>query len=572
MRQALFIFIRRLASLSSISITLIAAHPSRVEAGSADHHDDLMNQCLHATFSHSGDDHWRDITINLENSCERVIPLKGLILEFEHADVIDAIWFSSKQIHTYPEISLTSSGASHSVTLTFPAYNSPISMHPKVDKLSLHYGAPAANFVADSLKVSPLLAPTRDPSHEIETAVTSRLAEKAIDAIPPTSVTPATSGAQKRIIGYLPLNWNNSGHFLEELHQPPDLARSGYTHILISFGVFSTSPACSIIRRCILLTPEMNQIANISSGDGSEVESLPDYIRELQQQGIKVLLSIGGASASFGTANFTEAFNIVQDSSLTYQQTISSFVASLQEIIDLYGFDGFDIDIEHGLIPGKGKNLREASSVRRCEAEFSMIEGLSPDSGSVCAMVSIIKQIAEQRPQTLITMAPQTLNISANDRIEGQVLNYTSLITRVKQHLSWVGVQVYNSGEMYDPYGTLQAVTADNLTNASIAMAHNLTQRWTRKSKQPFLDNTDAILRPDQVVLGFAVSNGERADGLPAAGLNEVVAAVACLNHARSCPGDYTASSLKDPLGGVFNWNINFDRATGYKFARTFSE
>ena len=56
-------------------------------------------------------------------------------------------------------------------------------------------------------------------------------------------------------------------------------------------------------------------------------------IQELQNQGKKVLLSIGGAT---GVINLTD--NIQKQ----------NFITSLNNLIATYGFDGLDIDIEHG--------------------------------------------------------------------------------------------------------------------------------------------------------------------------------------------------------------------------------
>ena len=84
-----------------------------------------------------------------------------------------------------------------------------------------------------------------------------------------------------KIIAYLP-GWST----------PPaavDLAAAGYTHVIVAFGVFST------------VTP--GQI--ISAFDSVS----PAYIQSLQTAGIKVLLSLGGASTNI--VNTTVDFHSV---------------------------------------------------------------------------------------------------------------------------------------------------------------------------------------------------------------------------------------------------------------------
>lgn len=60
---------------------------------------------------------------------------------------------------------------------------------------------------------------------------------------------------------------------------------------------------------------------------------LKSQIQKLQNQGKKVLLSIGGATASID---------------LTATANKNAFVTSITDLLDTYGFDGVDIDIEHG--------------------------------------------------------------------------------------------------------------------------------------------------------------------------------------------------------------------------------
>ena len=114
------------------------------------------------------------------------------------------------------------------------------------------------------------------------------------------------------LIGYWH-NWNT----VEAPFIPLDEIDSTYNVIVISFAL-PTSPS----DMTMTFVPEQyTQNTFIAE------------IQELQNQGKKVLLSIGGAT---GVINLTD--NIQKQ----------NFITSLNNLIATYGFDGLDIDIEHG--------------------------------------------------------------------------------------------------------------------------------------------------------------------------------------------------------------------------------
>jgi chitinase len=238
-------------------------------------------------------------------------------------------------------------------------------------------------------------------------------------------------------------------------------------------------------------------------------------------------------------------------------------------LIERFNFDGIDIDIEAGLSAPASTDLITAGSVEACKRLFNATVGLTAQTGSVCAMTEVVNQLVDRHPKVIITLAPQTLNIAANRLIQGQTLNYSALIANIRNHLTWVGVQVYNSGGMYGPDGEIQPISADNQANASVAMALNLLELWAQGAPHSFINNTQALLEPEQVVLGYPASNGQRSDGLPSGDLNAIIEAVSCLNRSTHCKHIAPRVALSQPIGGVFNWNVNFDRANGFLFAKT---
>ena len=231
--------------------------------------------------------------------------------------------------------------------------------------------------------------------------------------------------------------------------------------------------------------------------------------------------------------------------------------------------DGIDIDIEAGLLAPRTSDLVEAGDPARCERTFQPRAGLTQASGSVCALSSILESLLAKRPELTLSLAPQTLNVAPNRQIEEDVLNYTALIAQVRTHLDWVGIQLYNTGSMFGPRGEIHVFDPPNQADASIAMALGLLEPWATGGAAAFVDNRAALLRPDQVVLGYPLTSGTASDGSPAADLDQVTLALACFHDPSTCIGLAPRSAPASGLGGVFGWDLNFDRANGWKFGRS---
>ncbi len=524
--------------------------------------------CMASEFAQQGNENWRIVTLKLINECNYNINLSNMLVEFKDNQPIANVWYTDNGNTSYPEIKWSSQADIHRLKLVFssePYVRS--TLEPK-QSISLNYGVPVLAYAPESVAVyfnrndtvMPFL-PTEPKT--IPPQMTSKIASLRTNDY--------LIGQPKieRMIGYLPLNWNNSGSYINSIVSPQDLSNANYTHILIAFGVFSIDANCAIEKECILLEPDKSDNIQITSGDGSQKIDLKTYVRQLHQQGIKVLLSLGGASSRFGTVDFEQSFNIVQDGQRSFVNTARVYADSIARLIQHFDFDGIDIDIEAGLSAPASTDLITAGSVKTCKSGFSATTGLTAKTGSVCAMTEIINQLIDRYPKMIITLAPQTLNIAASRLIQGQNLNYSALIANIRDHLTWVGVQVYNSGGMHGPNGEIQPIKADNQTNASVAMALNLLEVWTQESPYYFINNTQALLEPHQVVLGYPASNGQRSDGSPSGDLNAIIEALRCLNHNTDCQRIAPRTALSEPISGVFNWNVNFDRANGFIFAKT---
>ncbi|STX29080.1 chitinase [Legionella beliardensis] len=333
--------------------------------------------------------------------------------------------------------------------------------------------------------------------------------------------TPNNNTANGRIITYIP-GWKT----------PPSaqaLANAGYTHAMIAFGVFSTTNPGAIVPAFDMVTKE--------------------YIQSLHTAGIKVILSLGGALTSI--PNTSVDFHQVLSAASSPDAFKQTFINSLNGLITQYGFDGFDIDIEHGINAG---------------GTFSQPQG------DIAVLASIINTMYQQNSALLITLTPQVANIAATSGFDQTWGNYAALIMQTHQSLAWVGIQVYNTG---CAYGIDLVCYADlaNSPNLSVAMATDLLENWPATINgratgfQPYI----SYLKPSQVVLGYPAPNASGAsDGLPAKPTNIIKRALECLKTAVKSPTScdtYAPPRAYGAIGGVFNWEVTYDQNNNFKFA-----
>jgi chitinase len=133
-------------------------------------------------------------------------------------------------------------------------------------------------------------------------------------------------------------------------------------------------------------------------------------IQTLHSRGQKVILSVGGQN---GTISVDDA------------ASASNFASSVYWIIQQYGFDGVDIDLENGVNP---------------TYLASALEQLERDSGS----------------NLIITLAPQTIDTQSTGS------DYLALALNIKSILTMINTQYYNSGTMNGCDGDVYAEGTEN--------------------------------------------------------------------------------------------------------------
>jgi len=260
-------------------------------------------------------------------------------------------------------------------------------------------------------------------------------------------------------------------------------------------------------------------------------EQFKSDVLHLQSLGKKVLISIGGAAGSIAIDNFAARHN---------------FVDSITTIIQNYGFDGMDINLE-------GKVMLEQG-----DTDFK-----NPASPGIMHLIAAIREVRNNfGSDFILSMAPEMINVqggfSAYDRLSG---SYLPLIHDLRDILTYLQVQHYNSGALTAlDHNTYLPGTAD----FQVAMTEMLLTGFPVQSNP---DNIFPPLRPEQTVIGLAAFPNAVSDGYTAP--SELQKALNYLTKGESFGGAYIRQSSTNYsyLRGVMTWSINWDAANQHHFS-----
>lgn len=253
-------------------------------------------------------------------------------------------------------------------------------------------------------------------------------------------------------------------------------------------------------------------------------------IAELQGQGKKVLISIGGANAHVELNTEAEQAN---------------FESSMISIIENYGFDGFDIDLEGGSLSLESgdtdfRNPRTPKVVNLIEATQTIVDHFGSDF--------------------ILTMAPETAYVQGGASSYGGPWGaYLPVIHGLRDELTLLHVQHYNSGSMVGLDGqSYSQGTAD----FHVAMGEMMLQGFELGNGQMFPG-----LREDQVAFGVPANANAAGGGYTSP--SEVQQAVEYLVTGQSFGGQYQLQNTEGypAFRGLMTWSINWDAADGYPFA-----
>ncbi len=218
-------------------------------------------------------------------------------------------------------------------------------------------------------------------------------------------------------------------------------------------------------------------------------------IATLHSRGQKVILSVGGQNGTISVGSSSAA---------------ATFANSVESLMSQYGFDGVDIDLENGVSP--------------------------------TYMAQALHAIAAAKPGAIITLAPQTIDVQSTG------MDYLALALNIKDVLTIMNTQYYNSGTMNGCDGNVYAESTENFLTALACI------------------QLQGGLSPSQIGLGLPASGSAAGSGyLDPSTVNN---ALDCLDKQTNC-GSFKPSQAYPGIRGAMDWSINWDASNGYNFANT---
>ncbi|MFI2186205.1 chitinase [Streptomyces sioyaensis] len=314
-------------------------------------------------------------------------------------------------------------------------------------------------------------------SYRFQVSATNAAGESARSA--PITATTAPSGSggtpavpRHAVTGYWQ-NFNN-GATVQKISDVP----AQYDIIAVAFADATTTPGA------------VSFSLDSAGLGGYTVDQFKADIKAKQAAGKSVILSVGGERGTVSVNDSASAAN---------------FATSLYSLMQQYGFDGVDIDLENGLDP---TYMSQA------------LRSLSQKAGG----------------NLVLTMAPQTLDMQSTSG------GYFQTALNVKDILTVVNMQYYNSGSMLGCDGKVYSQgTVDFLTALACIQL-------------------EGGLAPSQVGLGLPAST--RGAGSGHVDPSVVNAALDCLTKGTAC-GSFKPARTYPGLRGAMTWSTNWDAASG---------
>ncbi len=298
---------------------------------------------------------------------------------------------------------------------------------------------------------------------------------------------PCTSASSKRhITGYW-TNWRTDGY-----NAPLKLSQvsSYYTIVAVSFGV-----------RCNIYGDSDGSVCFSADdlGIGYTNQQLKTDVATLKSRGQSVILSIGGGADSGKVVVNSDA-------------SVLKFVKTTCTILTQFGFQGIDIDLEHGI-----NSFYLAKAVRQVHQQCG--------GGS----------------KFVLTFAPVPSDLTSYST------PYAILIDSLSDLTTVANIQLYNSGPLTNALGsTVSPGTLDYLVSIAelsilngVLVPHQTGIGVPAKASSCYLANCGYLASPDILVN-----------------------AVSCLATGKNC-GNYKPFAKYASLGGIMIWSINEEVGTG---------
>ena len=315
------------------------------------------------------------------------------------------------------------------------------------------------------------------------------------------------------LVGYWH-NWNDgSAPYLELSQVDPR-----YTVIAVSFAVPSVGSTYDMV---------------FAPAETAPAAFIAD-VAALQAQGKKVLISIGGANAT-----------VHLDSDAERDQ----FVSSMLDILDTYGFDGMDIDLEGASVAISGGTIA------------------NPTDARIIRLIDAVNSIADQFEVAhgvpmMLTMAPETAYVQGGMSAYGGIWGaYLPIIDALRNRLDILQVQLYNSGSMYGIDGGIYTQgTADFIVSQTEALLQGFTTGG----------GFFAPLPPEKVAIGLPACPLAAGGGYATPAVLEQ--AVDYLRGTGPQPGNYQRVATYPALRGLMTWSINWDAVSNCAVADEYAQ
>ncbi|MGW2748147.1 chitinase [Streptomyces sp. NPDC001450] len=346
-------------------------------------------------------------------------------------------------------------------------------------------GATGYNVYRDGTKVTAVTGTSAtvtglsaSTSYSFQVTATNSAGESAKSAAV-TGTTAASGGGggggtlpKHAVTGYWQ-NFNN-GATVQKLSDVP----SSYDIIAVAFADATSTPGA------------VSFSLDSAGLGGYTVDQFKADIKAKQAAGKKVVISIGGQNGTVSINDSTSATN---------------FANSVYSLMQTYGFDGVDIDLENGL---NATYMTQA------------LRSLSSKAGS----------------SLIITMAPQTIDMQSTSN------SYFQTALNVKDILTVVNMQYYNSGSMLGCDGKVYSQGSVDFLTALACI------------------QLEGGLSPSQVGLGLPASPSAAGSGYVSPTV--VNNALDCLAKGTGC-GSFKPSKTYPDLRGAMTWSTNWDAASG---------